>query len=732
MFSKLRLKQWGSIFFATLLAGLTLGLQGVNAQNFMSPYEADSNTVLLLHFDGDFTNESPLGVPDGDNHGNSYGFVSSDVGDDFNNMLYLDNSSPTDTSGVLVPDHDELDLQSDWTIEAWVNILTFGESTDDWRWRPRFVVKPHAEGITRFNYNILARGDFRSLRGNYRAHPDSITGNFGWVDTDTSPGSFEAGTWYHLTFIRDSSQHITGLLLHDINGDLIEFASRDLDPEFFDPPAVTDGPVNIGMTKMPDGSFQNAFVDGFIDEVRISNVIREFDTPPVISNVTRLDQVSSDQPAEISATAKIIPGSEIDQVTINYNAGNGWQTSPMTQEVDSLYTGTIPAQSSGTTVAYYVSGTAVNGLSSNAPNGVNPERGPYMNYAVQDTGQVLHLDFEDGAMPPTNNGNTGADIEWTVGGEPQIVEDGANGTSQSMYLEGDSSHLSIGPDHWDPDYTRETDAAVMKNDEFVIDFWIKADSLPEFGTRWMIKEGQDRGVFEAWNNFNYQIWTTGGGDVTPASYFSEGSDVFGNEFSGNLTGFDSTITANEWYRVVNVLKSSDTVYAQLYNAANELIDQQGSVLNYPVYQSNGPFRIGAFTPALEQTEPPLTEPDGPLYSGWIDEVKFYNYIPEDYKDSTWTNINEPTELPKQVTLGENYPNPFNPTTKINYQLPRTSDVTLQVYDVLGRQVATLVDQKQQAGSYTVSFDGKQLSSGVYFYRLNTENASKVRKMLLVK
>jgi hypothetical protein len=90
------------------------------------------------------------------------------------------------------------------------------------------------------------------------------------------------------------------------------------------------------------------------------------------------------------------------------------------------------------------------------------------------------------------------------------------------------------------------------------------------------------------------------------------------------------------------------------------------------------------------------------------------------------------ELPEQFRLEGNYPNPFNPTTKINYQLPRTSDVTLQVYDVLGRQVATLVDRKQQAGSYTVTFDGNQLSSGVYFYRLKTENASKVRKMLLVK
>ncbi len=732
MLNMLRITRVSSFFLLALIAGLTFGLQNSQAQNFMDPYEPDSNTVLLMHFDGDFTNASNLGVEDGQAHGDSYGFVASDVGSNFNNMLYLDNSSPTDTTGVLVPDHDLLDLTGDWTIEAWVNILTFGETNDDWRWRPRFVIKPHASGVDRFNYNLLARGDFRSLRGNYRAHLDSIPDDFGWLDTDTSPGSFQAGEWYHLTFIRDASQHVTGLLIHDKQGNLLEFASRDYDPDYFSPPVTTEAPLNIGMTKMPDGSFQNAFVDGFIDEIRISNIIRNFDTPPIVSNVTRLDQVSSDSAAEITATAKSVAGSSIDQLTINYNTGDGWQTSTMTQVNDTLYEGTIPSQPSGTAVSYYVSGTSENGLSANAPNGVNAERGPYMNYSVNDEGQVLHLDFEDESMPPTNKGNTGADINWTVGGEPQIADEGADGTSHSMYLEGDSSHLSVGPDSWEADYNMETEAAHFKNDEFVLDFWLKTDSIPDFATRWVIKEGQDRGVYESWNNFNYQIWTTGNGNITPASYFSEPGDGFG-EFSGNVTGLDSTLTPDEWYRVVYVVKSKDTMFSQLYDAANNLINTAGYGMDVRVYQGNGPFRIGAFTPGLEDGEPPLGVPDGPLYRGWIDEVKFYNYVPDSYKDSTWTSIDDkPVTLPKQVKLDQNYPNPFNPKTKISYTLPRSSDVMLKVYDVLGREVATLVDKEQKSGSYTVNFDGQSLSSGVYFYRLETDKTHKVRKMMLLK
>ncbi len=86
----------------------------------------------------------------------------------------------------------------------------------------------------------------------------------------------------------------------------------------------------------------------------------------------------------------------------------------------------------------------------------------------------------------------------------------------------------------------------------------------------------------------------------------------------------------------------------------------------------------------------------------------------------------------EFELQQNYPNPFNPTTNIKYSLPASQNVTLKVYNMLGREVATLVNQKQSAGVHTVTFDAKDLSSGVYFYRIKTENKQKVRKMLLVK
>ncbi len=83
-------------------------------------------------------------------------------------------------------------------------------------------------------------------------------------------------------------------------------------------------------------------------------------------------------------------------------------------------------------------------------------------------------------------------------------------------------------------------------------------------------------------------------------------------------------------------------------------------------------------------------------------------------------------------LEQNYPNPFNPTTTINYSVGQPGDVTLKVYNMLGREVATLVDEHKTAGAYKVQFDARHLSSGVYFYRLQAGSQSKVQKMTLIK
>ena len=110
------------------------------------------------------------------------------------------------------------------------------------------------------------------------------------------------------------------------------------------------------------------------------------------------------------------------------------------------------------------------------------------------------------------------------------------------------------------------------------------------------------------------------------------------------------------------------------------------------------------------------------YDMWL--LKFQNEL-TGIKDKESTNS-------KSFYLNQNYPNPFNPNTKIKYVIPQRIFVSLKVYDVLGNQVDTLVRTEQEAGEYEVEFDGSQIMSGIYFYRLKAGSYSEARKMIVLK
>ena len=102
--------------------------------------------------------------------------------------------------------------------------------------------------------------------------------------------------------------------------------------------------------------------------------------------------------------------------------------------------------------------------------------------------------------------------------------------------------------------------------------------------------------------------------------------------------------------------------------------------------------------------------------------------------SAVTGVKQPiaSALPRSFQLEQNYPNPFNPSTTIGYQLSEVSNVKLNVYDILGRHVATLINSKQNPGNYRVVFDASKMASGVYFYRLEVKNYIATRKMAVIK
>jgi len=112
--------------------------------------------------------------------------------------------------------------------------------------------------------------------------------------------------------------------------------------------------------------------------------------------------------------------------------------------------------------------------------------------------------------------------------------------------------------------------------------------------------------------------------------------------------------------------------------------------------------------------------------------------------ATWSisgavSVEDEDQIPTQYSLSQNYPNPFNPSTKIKYTIPsitlsgvEESFVTLKIFDVLGNEIATLVNEEQPAGSYEVNFSATDLTSGIYFYKLQAGSFVETKKMILIR
>jgi Secretion system C-terminal sorting domain len=88
--------------------------------------------------------------------------------------------------------------------------------------------------------------------------------------------------------------------------------------------------------------------------------------------------------------------------------------------------------------------------------------------------------------------------------------------------------------------------------------------------------------------------------------------------------------------------------------------------------------------------------------------------------------------PDQFKLSQNYPNPFNPVTNISFSIPEDTFVSLKVYNMLGNEVATVIDRKMEAGQHLIKFNGLSLSSGIYFYMLKTDDNIATKKLVLLK
>jgi hypothetical protein len=221
-----------------------------------------------------------------------------------------------------------------------------------------------------------------------------------------------------------------------------------------------------------------------------------------------------------------------------------------------------------------------------------------------------------------------------------------------------------------------------------------------------------------------------------ASFCSGGTTNFTSSLITNTV--DETLYQSERYGnftyTIPVTNGSYEVtleFAEIYwNSSgqrefNVAIDDSIAISNFDIFKlagSNSAYDITIPTNIL----------NGALkitFTTVIDNAKLSAFV---VRKDIPSSVHNKLHGPLIFSLSQNYPNPFNPVTVISYTLPRDEDVVLRVYNILGREVAKLIDEHETAGTYSVKFDGRNYASGVYFYRIQAGSLNNMRKMLLIK
>lgn len=423
---------------------------------------------------------------------------------------------------------------------------------------------------------------------------------------------------------------------------------------------------------------------------------------------------SSDQ-VKIRAIVKTVdpdPTVVIDSVKLLYSVNYGPFNEVLMSKIsgDTLWEGVIPPQANGSLVRYFFKAIDSKGQASQLPGDTSSN---IYFYFVKD-GDLKIKDLQYTILP---NGNTGYwDLRVTVDG---IV------TADTVDFPNESSNL-VNPG------TKDQLRVYIQDDTSA---W---SGIRLYGSKsYIAKRGdsvrvtgivRERGnvteivvdtlIILARNRSIYKPVVVRTGDV-------------GNKPNG-------TVSSEQWESML--VEFRDVKVTDIDPDRNG-----GSFREFVVDDGTGPCRVnddGAYTYSVYPADTALgyrilQVGNKISYLRGIFYFSFNNYKLEPRQDDDFGTITKVlvaynSEIPEKFELLQNYPNPFNPSTYIEYRLPEKVYVTLKVYDVLGREVATLVDGEQDAGSYRVRFENSKISSGVYFYVLRAGKFVDVKKMMLLK
>jgi len=438
--------------------------------------------------------------------------------------------------------------------------------------------------------------------------------------------------------------------------------------------------------------------------------------PPNISDVVR-DKGVVKFGESVTVTAKVIDrDGSIASAKIIYAVDSVNQAAIEMSSADSIWTGVIPAFNDSVFVAYYIMATDNDGNVSYSPTDTVTSRYFY---------KVLNRDLtiQDVQYSPFGSGFSGYH-NYTVTVTGIVTSDtsdipGFNGSGARV-------HIQNGTGPWSGIliFGAESEGLVRGDKVQVTGIVNETYGVTRIGNL-------DQGV---------QVSVLGSGVEVPEATLLSTSEINGAN-SGELPAESYEGVLIKYQNVTVVDENADGNPGPDEGTGGsrnhgEILVADGSAVQTRVEVQEGNHDYHNFWSADLENQPiriitgaTFDELAGILYYSYGN----YKLIPRKNEDFVgYTDVEEVTVTPKVFELSQNYPNPFNPTTVIQYSIPMNEFVTLRVYDVLGREVQTLVNKEQSAGVYNVEFNASKLTSGVYFYRIEAGKFVAVKKLLLLK
>jgi hypothetical protein len=412
-------------------------------------------------------------------------------------------------------------------------------------------------------------------------------------------------------------------------------------------------------------------------------------------------------------------GAALNTIKLYYSVNNAaWQTVDMTApqaSVDSTYQATIPKQAAGAMVKYFVRvDDAANQVVMLANSGsltqYDTTQGFFF-YNVIDRVQKPVLSVSDIQYTPFKNGRTS--IIGTVDSVGGIV----TADTSSLYIAQQTTfhtnpyYIQNGNAPWSGIWVTGPDSIMAK--------CALGDSIIVTG---YINENFD--VTRVETITKMRVVKKGNPVPAPVKLSTDvfaGGATTGEPYEGMLVSFDNAVVTD-----INPVFQDFTEFEVSNGTKGCRVQLDGK----------NPFSITPADSAIGKTVLKLNQNLGTLTGLIYYSAQRYKLVPRTKADwpnvATSVRIDNNNAVPAEFSLSQNYPNPFNPSTNFRFSVAKSQLVSLKIYDVLGREVATLVNEQMNPGTYTVQWNASNLSSGVYFYRLHSGSFVQTMKLMLMK